>query len=116
VREDVGGYDDWIRQRAAASESITRPAAARGETTSTPAIAATPAAKIRKLSFKEQRELETLPALIETLEAELATLHAEMAQPQFYQQAGDKIAQAQKQVSEKEAQLQRAYERWAELE
>ncbi len=114
VREYVGGYDDWVRQRAAASDSAAKAAASKVEAASeTPAV---PAARARKLSFKEQRELEQLPSLIETLEADLATLHHEMAQPQFYQQPGDKIAAAQKIVSDKEAQLQNAYSRWAELE
>jgi ATP-binding cassette subfamily F protein uup len=72
--------------------------------------------KVRKLSFKEQRELETLPATIEQLEAEIAQLHAEMANPQFYQQSGDKIAKAQAQLADKEAKLTHAYSRWEELE
>jgi ATP-binding cassette subfamily F protein uup len=116
VREYVGGHDDWVRQRSAALESAASASALKVEAPPTNASAQAPPAKTRKLSFKEQRELEQLPALIETLEAELATLHGEMAQPSYYQQSGDKIAQAQKIVSEKEAQLQQAYVRWTELE
>lgn len=108
VREYVGGYDDWIRQRAEATETA-KPAAVESRPTPAPV-------KVRKLSFKEQRELETLPATIEQLEAEIAQLHAEMANPQFYQQPGDKIAKAQAQLADKEAKLTHAYSRWEELE
>ena len=113
VREYVGGYDDWIRQRAVASEASAKAAVAPKSDSSTPP---TPPTRVRKLSFKEQRELETLPTTIETLEAEIAALHTEMAVPQFYQQAGDKIAKVQKQLTDKEAKLKVAYSRWAELE
>jgi len=112
VREYVGGYDDWIRQRAVAGEASLKAAIAAPPSAS-PATAET---RVRKLSFKEQRELETLPTTIETLEAEIAALHTEMAVPQFYQQAGDKIAKVQKQLTDKEAKLKHAYARWTELE
>ena len=72
--------------------------------------------KAKKLSFKDQRQLETLPSTIEKLEAEIAGLHAEMANPQFYQQAGEKIAKAQAQLAEREEKLSHAYSRWEELE
>ena len=113
VREYVGGYDDWIRQRAVASEASAK-AAIAPKTDDAPA--STSAVRARKLSFKEQRELEILPTTIETLETEIAALHTEMAVPQFYQQAGDKIAKVQKKLTEKETKLTLAYSRWAELE
>ena len=116
VREYVGGYDDWIRQRAVAGEASAKAAVAALSSSTSPEAAATPAVRLRKLSFKEQRELETLPSTIETLEAEIAELHTEMAVPQFYQQAGDKIAKVQKQLAEKEAKLKYSYSRWTELE
>ncbi len=53
---------------------------------------------------------------IEQLEAEIAQLHAEMANPQFYQQPGDKIAKAQAHLADKEAKLTHSYSRWEELE
>jgi ATP-binding cassette subfamily F protein uup len=108
VREYVGGYDDWIRQRAEATETA-KPAAVESRPTTAPV-------KVRRLSFKEQRELETLPATIEQLEAEIAQLHAEMANPQFYQQPGDRIAKGQALLADKEAKLAYAYTRWEELE
>ena len=112
VREYVGGYDDWIRQRALDTEADTKDPAAAPTSGSYP----TPVPRARKLSFKEQRELENLPVLIETLEVEIRDLHEDMALPQFYQQPGDKIAQVQKQLTDRKAQLVKAYARWEELE
>ncbi len=112
VREYVGGYDDWIRQRALATEADTKAPAAPPTSGTYP----TPVPRARKLSFKEQRELEALPVLIETLEVEIRDLHEDMALPQFYQQPGDKIAQVQKQLTDRKAQLVKAYARWEELE
>ena len=112
VREYVGGYDDWIRQRALATEADTKAPAAPPTSGSYP----TPVPRARKLSFKEQRELEALPVLIETLEVEIRDLHEDMALPQFYQQPGDKIAQVQTQLTDRKAQLVKAYARWEELE
>ncbi len=114
VREYVGGYDDWIRQRALATEAEVSTKATAGTPIS--GIYPTPVARARKLSFKEQRELEALPVLIETLEVEIRDLHEDMAMPQFYQQPGEKIAQVQKQLTDRKAQLAKAFTRWEELE
>ncbi len=112
VREYVGGYDDWIRQKALATEADTKAPAAPPTSGSYPTLLP----RTRKLSFKEQRELESLPLKIESLEAEIATLHDDMAMPQFYQQPGEQIAQVQKQLTERKAQLAHAYSRWEVLE
>ena len=112
VREYVGGYDDWVRQRAAdaaAFDANYRAAANKADAAAAPA-------KKRKLTFQEQRELDKLPALIQKHEAAIAALHAEMAQPQFYQQPGDRIADAQGRLQDHEAKLAHAYERWGELD
>ncbi|NNG11687.1 MAG: ATP-binding cassette domain-containing protein, partial [Halobacteria archaeon] len=65
IREYVGGYSDWLRQRKSAKE----PAAAKPARRLAPARAEPPAGKPCKLSYKDQRELDTLPAKIEALEA-----------------------------------------------
>ena len=75
-----------------------------------------PAEGRRKLSFKEQRELEALPAAIENFETEIAVLHRQMAEPQFYQQPGERIAAEQGRLKQLEEQLAAAYQRWEELE
>ena len=59
----------------------------------------------KKRSFQEQRELDSLPALIETLETEVAALHAAMAEPDYYRQPGDVLARDQARLREFESRL-----------
>jgi len=114
VREYVGGYDDWLRQRSAARPKAaepTRAAPMRRETPQEPAVTAT-----KRRSYKEQRELELLPATIEKLEADIAALHEEVAAPSFYKQPAAEIAATQRRLKDCEAQLATAFKRWEELE
>ncbi|MEZ5505224.1 MAG: ATP-binding cassette domain-containing protein [Gammaproteobacteria bacterium] len=114
INEYVGGYDDWLRQR----KPLTNKAPLK-ETSSTkpePKPEAKPAPAKKKLSYKEQRELETLPQTIEKLEKELANLHQQLADPNLYQQGADKLQALQKQVADAELALEVAFERWAELD
>ncbi len=110
VKEYVGGYDDWLRQRdqLMADES---PAIAVKEKKAKPK----PQPK-KQLSYKEQKELEALPGRIETLEADIAELHEKMAQPEFYQQEADTIAKTAEMLKQLEEELSGCYERWEQLE
>ena len=113
VKESVGGYSDWLRQRSqkpATASPAVRPAAAA---TSSPAKSE---ATRKKRSFQEQRELDLLPALIETLETEVAALHAAMAEPDYYRQPGDVLARDQARLREFESRLAAAFTRWEALE
>jgi ATP-binding cassette subfamily F protein uup len=69
-----------------------------------------------KLSFKELRELEALPARIEALEMELESLQNRMGEATFYQQPGTSIAQTRERMAGLEAELGMAYTRWESLE
>jgi ABC transport system ATP-binding/permease protein len=109
VKEFVGGYDDWLRQKAA------EPAPAAAER-SKPERERPQAKPSRKLSYKEQRELEELPARIETLEAEQAQLHQRMADPAFFRQGGAEIGKVTSRLESLETELRTAYERWEALE
>jgi len=111
VREYDGGYDDYVRQRSAELPREPQPTAV---TRDLPAQAATE--KRKKLSFKERRELEDLPARIEQLESEIRELHDAMAAPAFYKQDGTSIAQTRERLSELEQELAVAFERWEALE
>jgi ATP-binding cassette subfamily F protein uup len=113
VNEYVGGYDDWVRQRTATLASATTV-----NKTPLPVTAVKPAALIKpkKLSFKEQKELQTLPSTIETLENDIAGLNLEMGRPEFYQQSRDAVSQAQSRLNNLQQQLEIAYERWEQLE
>ena len=74
------------------------------------------AASKKKLTFKEQRELESLPRKIEALESEHAQLQASMASPEFYKEGADTIARTMARAAEVEQELLTAYERWDDLE
>jgi ATP-binding cassette subfamily F protein uup len=123
VREYVGGYDDWIRQRAAQLEKKTpakiASAAGQSKTRAEAKTASNMGAvstKPRRLSFKEKQELQALPKLIEQREAELSELHEAMAKPDFYQQPGPEIAAQQNRLKQISSELETAYQRWEELE
>ena len=64
---------------------------------------------IRRLSYKQQRELAELPALIERLESDVAALHEAMSQRDFYQQPGEQIAVETKRAEDLRSQLAIAY-------
>lgn len=70
----------------------------------------------KKLSYKEKRELELLPALIETLDAELSALQQQVNDPDFFRQNADYTQKALNQLHEAESKLAHAYERWEQLE
>ncbi|HET8707661.1 MAG TPA: ATP-binding cassette domain-containing protein [Pseudomonadales bacterium] len=113
INEYVGGYDDWLRQRKPESKPATTAApvskpAAEKEVRSSPGK--------RKLSYKEQRELEELPTKIEQLEQAQSELHAKLADPAFFKQAPAEINAAQAKLAELEAALEHAYSRWGELD
>ncbi|TDR40077.1 ATP-binding cassette subfamily F protein uup [Tahibacter aquaticus] len=110
IAEYVGGYSDWQRQRPRA-RAAEKPAAA----TLTKFEAATAAPK-KKLSFKDQRELEQLPLRIEQLEKRLGEMSAAMNEPAFFQQPQPAIVALNQQLAALQAELEVAYARWQELE
>lgn len=110
VREAVGGYDDWLREKEAERAVSEAPAKA--------AIEKPKAQKerVRKISFKEERELEALPDRIAALEQEQEQIHATLGDPDFYKNAGSEVARLNARLEELDAQLLAAYARWEELE
>jgi ABC transport system ATP-binding/permease protein len=115
IGEYAGGYEDWKRQRMAAPlRELPRHAIAP------PAVAAAEAEKNnnknRKLSYKEQRELEALPGKIEALELEQSELHTLMGDADFYRQPGDEIVAALERLQAVNNELEACYSRWQTLE
>ena len=80
------------------------------------AVAAAPRPAPAKLSYKEQRELEALPARIEALEREQRELGDEVRQPAFYKRDAAEQARVQTRLAALPAELEAAYARWASLE
>ena len=122
VREYVGGYADWLRQGGSVDqlaewgEKAQPQSAPVAEPTPEPAPAAPAAAAKPKLSYKLQRELDGLPAVLEKLEAELEALQVQVGDPDFYLQSHEVTAPVLAAVEAKQAELDAAMERWAELE
>jgi ATP-binding cassette subfamily F protein uup len=112
VNDYVGGYDDWLRQRAApAAAKTAEPPRAEPPPAPTPARE-----KTRKLAYKDQRELDALPARIEALEQERAGLVSTMGTAGFYQQGKDAVAAAQSRLAALDAEIAASYARWEELD
>jgi len=114
VREYIGGYDDWVRQRARVAASAPTAPSEPKLAPSKPAPKP-PAAK-RKLSFNEQKELNELPERMAALEASIEDCQTRLADPELYQKAGDEVARLQAQLAEAEQALELAFDRWADLE
>lgn len=133
-REYVGGYSDWERVRApvepvepkkptqkpTASASAASPAnSAAANSSATNASATTSSAAVakpKKLSFKEQRELEQLPQLIADLEAEQTSISARLADPSIYRQSPSEAQQLNQRYAEIDTLLVQALERWEDIE
>jgi ATP-binding cassette subfamily F protein uup len=107
-RDYIGGYSDWLRQKASAEPSP----AARPARTQTERAPASP----RRVGFKEKRELHDLPGRIEKLEAEKQELYAVMATPNFYATPVEEMSRMRERLAAIEAAIHSSYARWMELE
>ena len=110
VKEYVGGYDDWLRQRP--QEATPRRASASKQG-APPAQA--PRARL-KLGFSQQKELDALPQTIECLEMEQQELFQTMGDPGIYKKDRADIVATKDRLEELKRLLAEAYARWEELE
>jgi len=114
IREYVGGYSDWIRRgrELADMENPNQTAQSRRSKAAAEARRSEP----KKLSYKQQRELDKLPAQIEGLEAIIDGLQARIAAPDFYGQPHDQVEKALDELGSSNSKLESSIERWTELE
>jgi len=111
VEEFVGGYTDWQTHQKQIKQGEAMPKnnePVRPEKTVSP--------KRKKLSYKDQQELDKLPSLIQELETQQATINEKISAPEFYQENQTVIAETLNKLSALEIQLKQAYQRWDELE
>ena len=107
IEEVIGGYDDWLATQPVpetVSKKVKLKPSQRKERT-------------RKLSFKEKKELEELPKQIDTLETEQAELHDKLASPDIYKEGDSSlITTLQERLESIGTGLEKAYQRWEELD
>lgn len=110
VNEYVGGYDDWLKHKR---QSDAAKVTAAKTVSNKPSDAKK---SNKKLSFNDQRELDSLPKRIEKLEAEVEALQQTMNHSDFYQQDKAAIVKTQDEFDKAKAGLEQAYARWETLE
>jgi ATP-binding cassette subfamily F protein uup len=115
VQEYVGGYEDWLRQRAVAPATLPE-RSSRGGKKETRAAENDAKKNAKKLSFKEQRELDELPPRIEALEMEQRSLNARVAAPEFYKEPPASIRDTLDRVETLQQEIAAAYQRWHDLD
>jgi ATP-binding cassette subfamily F protein uup len=113
IGEYIGGYADWQalmerQKKASVDASKVAEAAAKKEKPKT--------ATTKKLSYKEQRELEQLPERIDELETRQTELTTQIGSAEFYKQSQEKVAETLAELKSTEEALTQAYQRWDELE
>ena len=113
VQEYVGGYSDWVRRghQLAVTDNPYEVERKKRQ-----ALERKKSRVATKLSYNDQRELDSLPAEIEAVEADIAALQDVIAAPDFYTQDAELVQQKLLELSETETLLERRIERWGELE
>ncbi len=121
IGEYVGGYSDWSRKggNLFSFEDSEKASGAEKPAKSAEKIPEPKKVSAKKLSYKDQRELDALPATIEELEKQQAELEQLMSKPEFYDNTDDggkSVEETLKQAADLQTQLDQVYERWEELE
>ena len=106
-----GGYDDWLRQRPVQKCSVPRAVKKNVSTTRN-----SNRSSVKKLSFKDQRELEQLPTQIEELEGAITEISEQLNQPSFYESDRSVTAPVEQRLAGLQQQLNACYARWEFLE
>jgi ATP-binding cassette subfamily F protein uup len=111
ISEFAGGYDDWVNQRPVKTPNVKSQMTFAQEKPKAikPLI-------LRKLSFKEERELESLPLKIEKLEAEQEEIFTLLADISFYQRGSQEVDRVNSRLEAVAQELLEAYQRWEYLE
>lgn len=131
-KEYIGGYEDWERVKKSQSEALPKETKDPKELkdnkdTIKPLAVATSlkaqeqtsdvtTSKPKKLSFKEQRELEQLPAQIAELEAEQANISERLADPALYRKQPEDVQKLNQRFAEIDQLLMKSLERWEAIE
>ncbi|MFT4651829.1 MAG: ATP-binding cassette subfamily F protein uup [Porticoccaceae bacterium] len=107
INQYVGGYDDWLRQR----KTIEQPKSSAGVK-----IKPKSSQVVKKLTYKDQRELDELPKKIELLETQIQSISTKMSESEFYRSTKVEIQKTETQLADWQSQLSKCYKRWEQLE
>ena len=116
LTEFGGGYDDWQRFSTQQKQKTPTPQANIHAPSGASKSDIEKANKPTKLSFKEQKELDEIPARIEQLEAEQANIHTQLADGELYKTQPEKVKTLQARLIEIETLLEIHLARWEELD
>jgi len=112
IGEYIGGYKDWLLQRSQEENPVKTKESKKPAKSQKPKLDNKP----RKLTYKEERELEGLPQLIEELENRKEELFSLVSEPGFYKKEGKVITETNEKLAALEQELTEAYQRWESLE
>jgi ATP-binding cassette subfamily F protein uup len=113
LTEFGGGYDDWLRFTQQRAEAAKTTSAKPKQNTTTSQSNSKPASK---LSFKEQKELEAIPAQIEALETEQAEINTQLADGELYKTKAQLVISLQSRLTEIDSLLEGLLARWEALD
>src|SRR5438270_5293312 len=111
----AGGYEDWVRKRY---QAVRSPAKAGAQTRAAPkekGAGPLPPQENRKLTYKDQRDYDRLPAEIERLEAEVAADEAALSDRDLYLRDPDRFASITERIARHRADIEGAELRWLEV-
>ncbi len=120
IKEYVGGYDDWLRQRQSGKKAAAIAESSRKSNIAVPTSRSSSmqseagsesVATAKKMTFKEKQEREKLPSQIEQYEAEQRSIHAKMAEPEYFKKAQAQIVKDQRRLSDLDNLLVQSYAR-----
>ncbi|MEI8348900.1 MAG: ATP-binding cassette domain-containing protein [Candidatus Omnitrophota bacterium] len=110
INEYPGGYDDWLSQRKPVLPALAKAKPEKEITRPKKTLAA------RKLTYKEQQELDNFPSAIEKMETEQKEIYALLTSFDFYQRNPVEIKETKAKLDVLSNELEKAYERWEHLE
>jgi ATP-binding cassette subfamily F protein uup len=119
IQHSVGDYDYYLEKKQRAEKEAARQSAAflaAAKTAKAPQSTTPNAAKPRKLSFKEQRELDGIEAQIHAVEAEVARIENLFADPEFFRKHAAQVNQLTTELDAAKDNVTKLYARWEELE
>ena len=108
MREYAGGYDEWLARKVS-PERVSRNPQPVKEKKILPRVKT-------KLTMREQKELQEIPAIIEEKEKRKKEIYAILSDPAFYRESGSETTSLKAEIESIDRDLEKIFKRWEELE